>query len=147
MADEIVVDGGVVVFKPIPGVWQWSGFNGEITLDLPPRKMDVGGHSVSLADDIQKLKRQLRGKGYKGTGFNDVPGEVISANIQVIPATLSRASSLGGKSHVLKSTRGTFQIACRPSMRAGAPPIPDPLVMKLGTWSVRRSGQNKAFSK
>jgi hypothetical protein len=73
----------------------------------------------------------------------DIPGVVTSANIIVNQATLSMKCTCQGERVATKSTTGTFTANVVPSQKIAMSPIPDPVVVKMGTWSIVLPGQFK----
>jgi hypothetical protein len=144
---EVVVKGGKLVLQPGPG-WQWFGWDGkvEIVAQGTPHPFTVDGAPVILAADVMALAAKVIGKQYKATGFDDVPGVATTALILVDQGTLSKNSQMTSQKVVLATTKGDFQVVCVPSMKAAAPPIPDPVPMKSGTWKIESAGQSKATS-
>jgi len=142
--DDFFVDGGVVEFKPGSG-WAWAaGWSGKVTASVKPHGLTSEGQSVALTADFERLALQLSGRPYTATGFDDIPGMVTVAVVQVDAGTLSSRVAIDGDAVGTAHTSGTFRVVCVPSFKAGAPPIPDPLLAKEGTWKVARCGQAAA---
>jgi hypothetical protein len=143
---EWVVAGAVIQFDPGMG-WSWSGWNGRLELDVPDRGLTCDSHPVGIAEDICRMASKLRSKSYRAAGFSDTEETVLNASISVNTESLDEATTCDGKSIVLSSSEGTFEVACTPSLKAGSPPIPDPNpVGKRGRWFVEQSGQDSATS-
>jgi hypothetical protein len=71
---------------------------------------------------------------------------VTIATIIVDRGTLDRAVSCDDRGIVLTSTTGTFTVTCVPSIKAAVPPVPDPVPVKRGKWSIERPGQTVGTS-
>jgi hypothetical protein len=141
MPDLIVVDGAKIRLEPGPG-WQWVGWDGQITLNVPQGIADVAGHAVASESDFVALGLLLVGRQYKAMGFEDTPGAVVTTIIQVNASTLARASSLTDQRMATEQTSGTFTVTCVPSIRIASPPVPDPMCgARMGRWRVVNSGQ------
>jgi hypothetical protein len=142
--DELLVEGGTVEFSADSG-WAWAGgWDGKITLSVSPHGMTSDGKAVALAEDLERLATRLTGKSYTADGFADVPGTVTSASVSVDHGTLSPRVAIDGSRAATAHTQGTFQLNCVPSLKAGCPPIPDPVPLKRGTWRVVECGQAAA---
>jgi Contractile injection system spike tip protein len=142
---EWAVDGGTVRIEPAAG-WSWFVWDGKPSLRCADHGPAADGKPVGLDEDVMKLALQLAGRQYTATGFTDVPGAVTVATVLVDSGTLDRATTCDGRGIVLTTTKGTFVITCVPSIKAGAPPIPDPVPVKQGKWTIDRSGQTAATS-
>jgi hypothetical protein len=140
---EWVTDGDTIRFVPGAG-WDWFGWDGRLKVAAPDRGLSAEGRPVALASDILQLFAQLMGRTYKAQGFDDIPGTGTAAQISVTESTLDRATTIGGQKIVVAKTEGKFVLPCVPSMRAGVPPIPDPVPVKQGRWVVDRVQQSAA---
>ena len=138
---KLLVDGGVIRCTPGPG-WSWSGWDGTLSIDAPARELRTEGKGVALAADIARLGLKLQGKIYTATGYADVPGTVLAAQVTCTEGTLSPVVTFAGDKAVTTGTRGeSFLLGLVPSLKAGAPPVPDPTPVKRGTWTVDQPGQ------
>jgi hypothetical protein len=139
--NELFVDGGQVRFEPEAG-WTWHGWDGTLAVTVAARELQADGRPVARPEDLQRVAQKLLSKSYTATGFSDVPGIVTAAQVECSAATLSPVVSHEGTKAVTKATRGTFTVTCTPALKAATPPVPDPVVMKRGRWSVVEPGQS-----
>ena len=144
---KLLVQGASLVFEPVPGVWNWQGWNGQVQLTVTADAMTAQGKKVAVNTDLVALNKMLLGKPYITPAFSDAPGSVLSATIVVMAGTLSQKTVVGGKPAATEATRGTFFINVAPAqMTKTTPPTPDPVVTKTGTWRVQSAGQAAAES-
>jgi hypothetical protein len=140
-----VVNGAIIRFE-LKGNCQWSGWDGRLALSCPDRGLASDTKPVALAEDVENLAQLLAGKLYTATGFEDIRGIVSLPQVRVAIDTLDSNVTCGDRAIVVKSTEGSFTVACVPAFRAGSPPIPDPMPVKRGRWFVERPGQSLAAS-
>jgi hypothetical protein len=142
---EWVVEGATIRFEPAAG-WSWLGWDGKLTLSCANHGLAADAKPVGLDEEVLRLAPQLAGRAYTATGFADVPGAVTLAAILVDSATLGLATTCAGRGIVLATTEGSFVVTCVPSFKAAAPPVPDPVVVKRGRWTIDRPGQTVGTS-
>jgi hypothetical protein len=121
-----------------PGLdWQWSGWNGEITIDVQQTTFQIDGNNglagVILPSDIQASSTKLIGKAYT-TNTHSIPGMVSVALLTVTDSTLCDFVVCENQKVALKTTEGNFTMTVIPARTSSIPPTPDPIVTKTGTW-------------
>lgn len=140
---NIVRNGGKIHFSPDTG-WNWDGWDGQMEITSNEHVLKSESQAVVLPEDIKNLENRLIGCSYKAEGFTDTPGSVVSAQIRVDEATLSATISVGGTAVATALTTGTFKVSCAPSVKAGSPPVPDPMAAsRTGRWEVVDTGQER----
>jgi hypothetical protein len=137
-----LVNNATFQFTPDPS-WNWFSWSGQLSVPALPHTMMSEGKPVILPSDIRMAAMLLIGKPYISVVFSDVPGVVVSANIIINEATLSMKCTCQGERVATQSTGGTFIANVVPSMKIAMSPIPDPVVVKSGTWSIVMPGQFK----
>lgn len=137
----LVARGATLAFEPDPG-WTWKGWNGELALDRADGPFTSEGAGIALLPDIMSLAPKLIGKMYTASGFDAIPGNVVSAIIVVDEGTLSSTVKVSGMKCVTAQTKGTFSLSCVPSFGSGSPPPPDPNPAKKGKWQIVDAGQS-----
>lgn len=138
------VTGDKLVLIPTPPlVWQgWDGklpLQGQACLDF----INAQSKPVVLEADFPLASIQIAGKPYTSPPFV-TPGSLASVVLQVNPATLSQAVSVRGQKVVTQATQGTYTLTVMvPAMNpAGPSPVPDPLLVKTGTWMIETGAQS-----
>jgi hypothetical protein len=135
---RLVPRGTIVAFQP-QGPWKWEGgFDGCLPVGASFDRIDLEGNRGAVDLDLQQLASQLVGKPYAADGHDDTPGVVLQAKIAIDHGTLCDRVILEGRLAAKADTTGTFRIDCAPSLKAGAPPVPDPLLAHLGIWRIRQ---------
>ena len=141
--DSLLIHGSVLKFHPDAG-WSWKGWNGKLSLKASMHGVRIEKKPVALAGDIELMASHLIGKRYVSKIHKDIPGVVVSATITVKTKSLSRGAPIGGSRMPTTRTTGKFTISCTPAIKAGSPPIPDPVVVKTGKFTVLEPAQNIA---
>jgi hypothetical protein len=126
----------VVEFRPGPG-WRWVGFDGCVRVSAGLNRLDHEGDAGAVDEDLTRMAAQLLNKQYAAEQFDDTPGAVAEATVEVDRATLCHRTVIEGRTAASTDTTGTFRVVCRPSAKAGSPPTPDPQSTHEGTWSIR----------
>lgn len=135
----VAVRGATIGFAPGSG-WSWA--SGEVTGSLGAAGHAAAAAGVATEADIPGLASELVRKQYKASGFEDVPGVVAAAVVHVDVPTLAPGVAIAGQRVVLADTTGTFRVTVSPALNtSGAVPIPDTVISKSGTWSIRSAGQ------
>ncbi|MBF0231601.1 MAG: RHS repeat protein [Desulfamplus sp.] len=145
MAKKLVVEGGTIELKPYPG-WSWQGWNGIIELKGGQSTFKIDGKPVIIESDIAKFP--YTPKQYTATVFSDIPGTISSVAFlsPTDPGTLSDHTFCKGKC-LTDNTEGKFIATVgNPSMKIipgtpPPPPVPDTIMLKTGTWKVKKCGQ------
>jgi hypothetical protein len=138
--EPVLVGGSVIAFEP-EATWKWDGWNGELEVQPADNGTTVDGKIPVLESDLMALGKELVGKNYKATGFDNIAGVVIVGNISI--KQLSRVASVGNIKVGHKKTEGTFMISCVPAVTTKPPaPVPDPVPVKSGSWHVKAPGQD-----
>jgi hypothetical protein len=140
--DALIVDGDEIELTPDP---PWSWMVAPVKLKLSgahPIKSE--GRSVILEPDIHAAAIQAAGQMYSAPGF-DTPGCVLSVMLVVQPDTLSEAVSTTVMKVGTVSTSGTFTAAVTPAINPSTG-VPDPIVVKTGTWAIVSQQQNSSIS-
>lgn len=134
-----------VSFSPDPS-WDWDGWNGELELNPQDLKVSSDSGIVGVEGDLIALGQKLVGKKYKAKGFDDLPGGVTSGTVMVTKSSLSNLVLIAGKNVAHEKTEGKFIVMVTPSFMKSKPPIPDPIVVKNGTWKIKTPGQSLTTS-
>jgi hypothetical protein len=142
--DELLCHGAVLIFDPEPG-WQWSGWNGRLEIGTGTGKsLSIRGKFAIVSNDIVALAVKVIGISYTATGFSDTPGTVIAATIHVESGSTNDMVEIPEGRVCDEKTVGSFLCQCRPSMKIGTPPVPDPLsAVRKGRWRVFQPGQDR----
>jgi hypothetical protein len=82
---------------------------------------------------------QGTGKMYVSPAF-PTPGTIIGLQLNVIPASLSLSIAITGQKVVTAMTMGTYTATVAPAMNPQG--VPDPLVVKVGQWTVETTSQS-----
>lgn len=134
--DKLAVNGDALVLHPVGFAWQaWDG-------KLPLRGANLitsEGKSVILETDVMTAALQGVGKMYVAPPFA-TPGAIINLQLTVIPATLSLSVSVRGQAVVTAATMGTYTATVAPAMNPQG--VPDPLLTKVGQWTVETTSQS-----
>jgi Contractile injection system spike tip protein len=134
--DKLAVTGDSIVLQPVGFFWQgWDG-------KLPLRGSNIitsEGKSAILEPDVMTAALQGMGKMYVSPAF-PTPGTVLSLQLTVIPASLSLSVSIIGQKVVTAMTIGTYTATVVPAMNPQG--VPDPLVTKVGQWTVEAPSQS-----
>ncbi len=141
-----LTNGAKIKLTPDPG-WEWVGWDGELTVSPAKSHLKISESEIIHENDVPMFKL-LQDRPYKATAFPDVvgiiKGESFMASVE--KSTLSDIIEVKRFSPLLLSTIGKFTcIVMSPSIKAGAPPVPDPLLAKTGTWKVIDAKQNIIF--
>jgi hypothetical protein len=133
----VIHEGTHLELKAGPG-WGWKGFDGRIALRASTDRIRLEGKPAIVEGDLRTAILEAIGKAYGATGFDDVPGVVLQAVLEIDEATLCSRCGIGGQKTVNTHTTGQFKVVVQPSLKAATPPIPDPVVDHNGTWSIAR---------
>jgi hypothetical protein len=133
---SLVPEGTNVEFRP-DASWRWVAFDGCLATRASLRRINLEDNWALVDVDLLQLAPQLIGKQYAAVGFDDIPGTLVQVSLTIDEATLFGRAVLEGRKTATTETRGTFSICVAPSLKAGAPPIPDPQTMHRGTWRFR----------
>lgn len=134
--DKLAVTGDSIVLQPLGFFWQaWDG-------KLPLRGSNMitsEGRSAILEQDVMTAALQDVGKLYVTPAF-PTPGTVLRLQLTVIPASLSLSVGIMGQQVVTAMTMGTYTATVVPAMNPQG--VPDPLVTKVGQWTVETTSQS-----
>ncbi|HEX2733554.1 MAG TPA: hypothetical protein VHM70_18210 [Polyangiaceae bacterium] len=134
--DKLAVTGDSIVLQPVGFMWQ--GWDGKIPLQ-GANIITSEGKSVILEKDVMTAALQGMGKMYVAPPFA-TPGSVINLQLNVIPVTLSMSVGIQGQKVVTAATMGTYTASVVPAMNPQG--VPDPLVTKMGQWTVQTTSQS-----
>lgn len=131
-------------FTPNPP-WLWSGWTGIQPIPASPKTFKIENKPVILPPDIYAAAMLLIGRAYISPPYV-IPGTVTSAQIVIIEPSLSSQAKCHGMRIATQATHGTFTCTVAPALMPAPPgaPVPDPVVVKTGTWSVVMPNQSKA---
>lgn len=138
-------NGAQIELKPSPD-WSWEGWDGKMEIRALKNTMKISGEDVMHENDVPAFIL-APGKSYKAKGFDDIPGIIGPAKFIVDKETLDDKMKLNGFYALLITTTGKFTaIVTIPSLNTKpAVPVPDPLLIKTGTWKVVKPNQNIVF--
>lgn len=134
--DKLAVAGDKIVLQPTGFLWQaWDG-------KLPLQGSNIitsEGKSAVLEKDVMLAALQGTGKMYVAPPFA-TPGSIISLQLTIIPVSLSPSVSIMGQGVVTGGTMGTYTATMVPAMNPQG--VPDPLVTKMGQWTIETTSQS-----
>lgn len=140
-----LINGAKIKLKPDPG-WSWEGWDGVQEVRAVSNPMKIDGQDIIHENDVPFFTL-IPFRAYKAVGFSDTPGTIITALFSVNKPTLSDKIKVSNAFPLLKTTTGKF--TCNytvPSFKATpGGPVPDPVPLKTGTWSVVDANQQVAF--
>ncbi len=142
--DALLVNGDELELTPDPP-WKWMVPPVRVKLNaLPGHRMKSDGEYVIWETEILSAGLLAVGQMYSAPGF-DAPGSVLSMTLTVTPGTMSATIKDVQQPVATVATSGTFVASVVPAMNPGTG-VPDPVVVKTGTWSVATQVQNIALS-
>jgi hypothetical protein len=123
--------------------WSWRGWDGVVALDMGLDTVLASDNAVVLAQHLILALSQVAAKPYEAIGFADVPGIIANIVPNIDPDTLAQTVKAGSSRVALSNTTGTFTATVGlPSHRMiPSGPIPDPALVKVGTWKIEASAQ------
>jgi hypothetical protein len=133
---SLVPAGTIVEFRPQPE-WRWVAFDGCVEVSASRDRVELEGHGGIVDEDLVRLAASLVGRQYAAEGYDDVPGTIGQAAVEIDRPTLFHRVVIEGCVAAWTATTGTFRVVCQPSMKAAIPPVPDPLLTHEGTWTIR----------
>jgi Contractile injection system spike tip protein len=134
--DKLAVNGDSIVLQPVGFMWQ--GWDGKLPLQ-GGNLITSEGKSVILEKDVLMAALGGMGKMYVAPPFA-TPGSVVNLQLTVIPATLSLSVATQSQAVVTAATMGTYTATVVPAMNPQG--VPDPLVTKMGQWTVETTSQS-----
>lgn len=139
--------GATILLSP-DGTWNWSGWDGHLTVQSYVKPLQLTNDNIIIESDVPQFKLLLP-RNYTSIAFSDIPGIITNAVFIVDEPTLSDILQINGFFPLLLTTTGTFTCFCTsPSIRVTmAGPIPDPILVKNGTWKVIEPNQQVMFKK
>ncbi len=132
---SLVRSGMVVEFCPTAD-WRWVEFDGRVRVSAGHHRLDHEGDAGVVDEDLTRLAAELVGRRYVARGFDDEDGAVLEAAVEIDRATLFHRTVIEGRVAAKSDTTGTFRVTCRPSLKSGAPPVPDGQPAHEGTWAI-----------
>lgn len=143
----VSASGAKLKFQP-DADWDWTGWDGVLTIKVPEGRLSVSGNGALRASDILASGKQVVGKNYKAQGFDAVQGTVLNCLVSIDSGSLPQSLSVAGEQVCGKATAGSFRASCSPSMTGSSPPIPDPLAAsRTGKWQILETGQERLQAK
>lgn len=147
---EIVVSQSTVKLTPSTD-WSWYGWDGIVNLSHAPHTVSAAGKELVLEPDIvAAIAEQAAGKSYTATGFADTPGAAAAIVPTADQGTLAQTVQVESMKPVVNTTEGTFVMTVgMPStmLPPSGPPVPDPGLVKNGTWKIEQSAQSNVTAK
>lgn len=141
----LLSSGATIILTPNLG-WNWSGWDGKLKVFSNSKLLVITEHDVILESDVSQFNLNTE-RLYTSSGFLDVPGKIGFANFTIEHTTLSKKIKVSTFAPLLISTTGIFTCSYEiPSIKnTPTGPIPDPIVIKTGTWKVIDPNQQILF--
>lgn len=142
--DALLVNGDELELTPDPP-WAWMAPPVRLKLNATPgHRMKAKGQFVIWESEMVMAGVQAVGQPYHAPGF-DAPGTVLTVTLIVNAATMSAAIKDVKLPVATVNTSGTFMATVVPAVNPSTG-VPDPVVVKTGTWKVASNVQTNASS-
>ncbi len=142
--DALLVNGDEIELTPDPP-WRWMVPPVRLTVSsMASHRMKAKGEFVVWESEILLAGLQGAGQLYSAPGF-DTPGSVLTVTLAVTPGTMSASVKDVKQPVATVATSGTFVASVVPAVNP-ATGVPDPVVVKTGTWAVATQVQDIAVS-
>ncbi len=142
--DALLVNGDEIELTPDPP-WRWMVPPVKLKLTaLPSHMTKAKGEFVIWESEILQAGLLAAGQMYSAPGF-DTPGSVITVTLMVTPGTMSASVKDLQQPVGTVATQGTFIANVVPAVNPSTG-VPDPLIVKTGTWKIAGQVQSVASS-
>jgi len=132
-----------ILLQPDPG-WNWVGWDGRLTIFSQTKPLQLSGGNIIIESDVP-LFTLTTPRQYMAVGFSD-PGTILPSLFTVDKPTLANKIKINGEFYpLLKTTTGKFTCEFVMPATQPVPPVPDPVNVKTGTWTVVESNQQVFF--
>jgi hypothetical protein len=134
--------GATILLTPDPS-WDWVGWDGILTVSSYSKPLMLTGEEIVIESDVP-LFTLLLPREYTAQGFSDIPGLISTAFFTDDKPTLSDKIKVNEFYPLLMTSTGKFTCNYElPSQKITAfSTIPDPMVVKTGTWKVQDTKQD-----